>query len=55
MIDILKTKPIIFDHPEKFIDGVSLAEGDIIAKTFINKEDGRVKCNIVVKNKVTGE
>lgn len=55
MDDRLNSKPITFDHPEKLTQGVSLEKGDVVAKTFINEEDGCVKCNIVVENKVTGE
>ena len=55
MSDRLNSKPITFDHPEKLTQGVSLEKGDIIAKTFINEEDGCVKCNIIVENKITGE
>lgn len=55
MNDRLNDKPVTFDHPEKLTEGVSLAEGDVTAKTFINEVDGQVKCNIVVENKVTGE
>ena len=55
MSDRLNNKPVTFNHPEKLTQGVSLEKGDIIAKTFINEEDGCVKCNIIVENKVTGE
>lgn len=55
MNDRLNDKPVTFDHPEKLTQGVALEKGDIIAKTFINEEDGHVKANIVVENKVTGE
>ena len=55
MNDRLNSKPITFDHPEKLTQGVSLEKGDVVAKTFINEEDGCVKCNIVLENKVTGE
>ena len=55
MDDRLNSKPITFDHPEKLTQGISLEKGDVVAKTFINEEDGCVKCNIVVENKVTGE
>ncbi|MBU3091773.1 hypothetical protein K2F40_07185 [Clostridium sp. CM028] len=55
MDDRLNSKPIIFDHPEKLTQGVSLEKDDVVAKTFINEEDGCVKCNIVLENKVTGE
>lgn len=55
MNDKLNSKPITFDHPEKLTQGVSLDKGDITAKTFISEEDGCVKANIVVENKVTGE
>lgn len=55
MDDRLNRKPITFDHPEKLTQGVALEKGDVVAKTFINEEDGCVKCNIVVENKVTGE
>ena len=55
MNERLNSKPITFDHPEKLTDGVSLVEGDVTAKTFINEVDGKVKSNIVIENKVTGE
>ncbi|MBU3127769.1 hypothetical protein LGL55_03610 [Clostridium tagluense] len=55
MSDRLNNKPVTFDHPEKLTQGVSLEKGDVVAKTFINEEDGCVKCNIVLENKVTGE
>ena len=55
MNDRLNSKPVTFDHPEKLTQGVSLEKGDIIAKTFITEEDGCVKSNIVIENKVTGE
>ncbi|GCD10768.1 hypothetical protein [Clostridium tagluense] len=55
MSDRLNSKPVTFDHPEKLTQGVSLEKGDVVAKTFINEEDGCVKCNIVLENKVTGE
>ncbi|MGH4123340.1 MAG: hypothetical protein ACREV6_10485 [Clostridium sp.] len=55
MSDRLNSKPVTFDHPEKLTQGVSLEEGDIVAKTFINEEDGCVKSNIVIENKATGE
>jgi len=55
MNDRLNEKPVTFDHPEKLTQGVSLEEGDVVAKTFINEVDGVVKANIVVENKVTGE
>lgn len=55
MSDRLNSKPVTFDHPEKLTEGVSLEKGDIVAKTFINEEDGCVKTNIVIENKVTGE
>ncbi|MBU3145703.1 hypothetical protein [Clostridium sp. CF012] len=55
MSDRLNSKPVTFDHPEKLTEGVSLEKDDIIAKTFINEEDGCVKCNITVENKTTGE
>jgi len=55
MNERLNSKPITFDHPEKLTQGVSLVEGDITAKTFISEVDGKVKSNIVVENKVTGE
>jgi len=55
MNERLNSKPITFDHPEKLTDGISLVEGDVTAKTFINEVDGKVKANIVIENKVTGE
>ena len=55
MDDKLNGKPVTFDHPEKLTQGVSLVEGDVEAKTFINEVDGQVKCNIVIENKATGE
>ena len=55
MNERLNSKPITFDHPEKLTEGVSLVEGDVTAKTFINEVDGKVKANIVIENKVTGE
>lgn len=55
MIDKLNNKPVTFDHPEKLTQGVSLEEGNVTAKAFINEENGCVKSNIVVENKVTGE
>jgi len=55
MNERLNSKPITFDHPEKLTEGVSLVEGDVSAKTFINEVDGKVKSNIVIENKVTGE
>ena len=55
MDDRLNRRPVTFDHPEKLTEGISLVEGDVTAKAFINEEDGRVKFNIVVENKVTGE
>jgi len=55
MNERLNSKPITFDHPEKLTQGVSLVEGDVSAKTFINEVDGKVKANIVIENKVTGE
>ena len=44
MSDILNSKPVTFDHPEKLTQGVSLEKGDVVAKTFINEVDGLVKC-----------
>ncbi|MBU3188015.1 hypothetical protein K9O30_00210 [Clostridium bowmanii] len=55
MSDRLDNKPITFDHPEKLTQGVALEKGDITARTFISEEDGCVKSNIIVENKVTGE
>jgi hypothetical protein len=55
MSDRLDNKPITFDHPEKLTQGVSLEKGDLTARTFISEEDGCVKSNIIVENKVTGE
>jgi hypothetical protein len=55
MSDALNSKPVTFDHPEKLTQGVSLEKGDLVAKAFINEEDGCVKSNIVIENKVTGE
>jgi len=55
MNDRLNGKPVTFDHPEKLTQGVSLVEGDVTAKSFINEVDGEVKCNIVIENKATGE
>jgi len=55
MNDRLNDNPVTFDHREKLRQGVSLEKGYIIAKTFINEEDGMVKANIIVENKVTGE
>lgn len=55
MNDKLNEKPVTFDHPEKLTQGVSLVEGDVEAKTFINEVDGQVKCNIVIENRATGE
>jgi hypothetical protein len=55
MSDKLNGKPVTFDHPEKLTEGVSLEKGDVVAKSFISEEDGVVKSNIVVENKVTGE
>lgn len=55
MSDRLNNKPITFDHPEKLTQGVALEKGDITARTFISEEDGCVKSNIIVENKVTGE
>lgn len=55
MNDRLNSKPITFDHPEKLTEGVSLVEGDVTAKSFINEVDGHVTANIVVENKATGE
>ncbi|MEK6265651.1 MAG: hypothetical protein N2B06_12940 [Clostridium sp.] len=55
MSDKLNGKPVTFDHPEKLTEGISLEKGDVVAKSFISEEDGVVKSNIVVENKVTGE
>ncbi|MGH4140207.1 hypothetical protein [Clostridium sp.] len=55
MSDRLNNKPITFDHPEKLTQGVALEKGDVTARTFISEEDGCVKSNIIVENKVTGE
>jgi hypothetical protein len=55
MNDRLTSKPVTFDHPEKLTQGVTVEKDDIIAKTFITEEDGCVKSNIIIENKVTGE
>lgn len=55
MDDRLNRRPVTFDHPEKLTEGVTLEEGDVTAKAFINEEDGCVKFNIVVENKTTGK
>ena len=55
MSDRLNEKPVTFDHPEKLTEGVTLEEGNVTAKAFINEEDGCVKSNIVIENKATGE
>jgi hypothetical protein len=55
MSDKLNGKPVTFDHPEKLTQGVSLEKGDVVAKSFISEEDGCVKSNIIIENKVTGE
>lgn len=55
MSDKLNGKPVTFDHPEKLTQGVSLEKGDVVARSFISEEDGCVKSNIIVENKVTGE
>lgn len=47
--------PLTFDHPEKLAEGVTLEEGEIYAKSFINEDNGEVKFNIVVRNKLTGK
>jgi hypothetical protein len=54
MNDKLTSKPVTFDHPEKLTKGVTLKEGNITARAFISEEDGCVKSNIVIENKVTG-
>lgn len=50
----LTEKPVTFDHPEKLIEGVTLKEGNITAKAFMSEENGCVKSNIVLENKITG-
>lgn len=55
MSDILNSKPVTFDHPEKLTEGVTLEKGSVVAKAFINEEDGCVKSNIVIENRATGE
>ncbi|MBK5240084.1 hypothetical protein [Clostridium sp.] len=55
MSDKLNGRPVTFDHPEKLTQGISLEKGDVVAKSFISEEDGCVKSNIIVENKVTGE
>lgn len=47
--------PLTFDHPEKLAEGITLDEGDIYAKSFINEDNGEVKFNIIVRNKATGK
>ncbi|MCB2289722.1 hypothetical protein LGK97_08085 [Clostridium sp. CS001] len=54
MNDKLNDKPVTFEHPEKLTKGVTLKEGNITAKAFISEEDGCVKSNIVIENKITG-
>lgn len=51
----LQDKPITFEHPDKLSDGISLVDGDITAKAFINEVDGKVKYNIEVENNSTGK
>lgn len=55
MDDKLNGKPVTFVHPEKLTQGVSMEKDNVIAKAFISEEDGCVKSNIVVENKITGE
>jgi hypothetical protein len=55
MNDKLISKPVTFEHPEKLTQGVTLKEGNITARAFISEEDGCVKSNIVIENKVTGK
>lgn len=54
MNDKLNNKPVTFEHPEKLTQGVTLKEGNITAKAFISEENGCVKSNIVIENKITG-
>jgi hypothetical protein len=54
MNDKLNNKPVTFEHPEKLTQGVTLKEGNITARAFISEENGCVKSNIVIENKVTG-
>ena len=54
MNDRLTEKPVTFDHPEKLTKGVTLKEGNITARAFISEENGCVRSNIVIENKITG-
>ena len=54
MNDRLTEKPVTFDHPEKLTEGVTLKEGNITARAFISEENGCVRSNIVIENKITG-
>jgi len=54
MNDKLSEKPVTFEHPENLTKGVTLKEGNITARAFISEEDGCVKSNIVIENKITG-
>ncbi len=55
MDDRLNSRPVLFDHPERLTEGVSLTEGCVVAKAFISEDAGCVKFNIVIENKTTGE
>lgn len=51
----LDDKPITFDHPVKLSDGITLVDGDVTARAYVNEIDGHIKYNIELENKTTGK
>lgn len=48
-------EPLTFDHPEKLLQGITVDEGDISVKSYLDENEGCIRFNTVITNKATGK
>lgn len=48
-------EPLTFDHPEKLLQGITVDEDDISVKSYIDEDNGCIRFNTIITNKVTGK
>jgi hypothetical protein len=48
-------EPLTFDHPEKLLQGITVDEGDVSVKSYLDENEGCIRFNTVITNKATGK
>ena len=48
-------EPLTFDHPEKLLQGITVDQGDINVKSYLDENEGCIRFNTIITDKATGK